>query len=331
MGVFFSLLNPPFFIQSKGIFRPSGGIMADQEYTLRFPVNTFDDRQLLPAGTRLSDSVMDEIRTSSKHAEFRSYKLLEHDSFRRDILNFISQSPYHIIFSDQERTAAVLEVMGNVSLVSPVLESLDYFRHYDFYTYRHMLLVFALSLLLSHELLKGNLNFLQGALASPAHDFGKICIPLKILKKKTPLTEPEVQAIKHHTLAGFVLLSHYMPDSKDNLAARIARDHHERMDGSGYPGGSHLRDRMVEIVIISDIYDALISPRPYRPISYDNRTALEEISSKAEKGKISWEVVKALVACNRKTKPHFSECIVSMEKRGAPPPGNLYGKLSPSI
>jgi HD-GYP domain-containing protein (c-di-GMP phosphodiesterase class II) len=47
---------------------------------------------------------------------------------------------------------------------------------------------------------------------------------------------------------------------------------------------------MVEIIVACDVYDALVSPRPYRPVSYDNRTALEEIINMAEKNQIGWEV-----------------------------------------
>jgi HD-GYP domain-containing protein (c-di-GMP phosphodiesterase class II) len=82
---------------------------------------------------------------------------------------------------------------------------------------------------------------------------------------------------------------------------------------------------MVEIVAICDIYDALTSRRPYRPVSFDNRTALEEITKMAEKNEVSWEVVQALVAHNRKGKPHFTECSISLDKRGVTPPNNLYG------
>jgi HD-GYP domain-containing protein (c-di-GMP phosphodiesterase class II) len=185
-----------------------------------------------------------------------------------------------------------------------------------------MLLVFALSIHLGQELLKEDLDLMNGAFSSPAHDFGKICVPLEVLKKNDPLTRTERQILEHHTLAGYVLLKYY---HDSDLSARIARDHHERNNGSGYPGGITLKDRLVEIVIVSDIYDALISPRPYRPISYDNRTAIEEICSKAERGEIGWDAVKALVACNRKNKPHYSICDISADKRGTPPPGNVYG------
>jgi HD-GYP domain-containing protein (c-di-GMP phosphodiesterase class II) len=83
---------------------------------------------------------------------------------------------------------------------------------------------------------------------------------------------------------------------------------------------------MAEITTVCDIYDALVAQRPYRPISYDNRTALEELTWMAERGEIGWEGVQALVACNRVNKPALSEFQVSFERRGIPPENNLYGK-----
>ena len=85
---------------------------------------------------------------------------------------------------------------------------------------------------------------------------------------------------------------------------------------------------MVEIVAVSDVYDALISRRPYRASAFDNRTALEEITAMAEQGRISWDVVKVLVAFNRKNRPNFNDCIISTDKRGTPPQGNVYGMIT---
>ena len=82
-----------------------------------------------------------------------------------------------------------------------------------------------------------------------------------------------------------------------------------------------------------DHYPSRIDSKRERPLrknslSIDNRSALEEITLMAERGEVSWEVVQALVAQNRKGKPHFSECILSLEKRGVSPPGNLYGVIA---
>jgi HD-GYP domain-containing protein (c-di-GMP phosphodiesterase class II) len=217
--------------------------------------------------------------------------------------------------------------MGRVVLPVPVLESFEYFREHDFYTYHHSLMVFALSTLLAKDLLPDTRARVRLAATGPTHDMGKICVPLEILRKSSPLTRAEHDFLDHHTKAGHVLLSYYFQDAR-HLAPAVARDHHERKDGSGHPCGTEQRDLLVEIIAVCDIYDALISPRPYRPTSYDNRTALEELTRLAERNVIGWDVVKALVGHSRRVKVQFSECQISKEKRGSPPEGNVYGVIS---
>jgi HD-GYP domain-containing protein (c-di-GMP phosphodiesterase class II) len=292
--------------------------------TLLHPVHTLDNRLLVPAGTVLSAETLDAIISSNRATSYQTHSLLEYGSVKRDLLSLLSQPPYDVIFADQKQIANLINIMENVHQVLPILQSLDYFKQHDFYTYRHILVVFALSILLAKDLVSDHQDLIQQAVTGASHDFGKICVPLHILKKTDPLTQSERSILKHHTGAGFVLLCYYLKDS-ENISAIVARDHHERKDGSGYPGGIKLTDHMVEIISVSDVYDALIAVRPYRPVSYDNRTALEEITRMAENNKIGWDVVKALTAHNRKDKLHHSEVKVSMEKRGTPPPGNLYG------
>ena len=291
---------------------------------LNHNVFTLDNRQLLSAGTVVSNEVVEELISTHESPSTKSSPFLKHSSIKDNILLFFSQPPYDTIFADEKKTASLLDLMEHVNVPYPILETMDYFKLNDFYTYRHFLMVYALSTLLAQDLMKNHNDILKEVLAGPTHDLGKICVPLNILKKKDPLTMSERLFLEHHAIAGYVLLSYYFRDSK-NFSAIVAKDHHERKDGSGYPCGVHLKDRMVEIVVASDVYDALISPRPYRRFSYDNRTALEEISVMAEKGKISWEIAQAIVAVNRKDRPHYSECSVSLDKRGTPPPDNVYG------
>ncbi len=291
---------------------------------LNYNVFTLDNRQLIPAGTIVSDDIVEELISTYQSPPHQSSVLLKHGSIKDDILLFFSQPPYNTILADEKRTASLLDLMEPVNAPYQILEIMDYFKLHDFYTYRHFIMVFALSTLLARDLMEDHNDLLAEVLAGPTHDLGKICVPLNILKKTDPLTRSERLFLEHHAIAGHVLLGYYLQDSKA-FALKAARDHHERNDGSGYPCGTHLKDRMVEIVVVSDVYDALLSPRPYRRISYDNRTALEEITAMAKKGKLSWEIVQALVAVNRKDRPHYSDCTVSLEKRGTPPPDNMYG------
>ena len=291
---------------------------------LHNPVYTLDKKVLLPAKTHIGRKTLDTLIASSNKKPYKKFSLFNHGSVKNDLLDSLLKPNYKIIFAEQKKTKAVIDVLEKVRLISPVLESLDYFKKHDIYTYRHILRVFALSTLLAMDLITRRKDLLKEYLAGPTHDFGKICVPLKILKKASPLTKDEKKLLEHHAVAGYVLLSYYYRDKHD-FYALVARDHHERKNGSGYPRGIQLKDRMIEIVAVSDVYDALVSKRPYRPTPYDNRSALEEIITMAEKKQLSWKVVKALIALNRKSKPYYHNCEISREKRGSPPPNNAYG------
>ena len=303
----------------KGDFMP--------KLTLGYPVYSIDRHLLLPAGTALLEEDLHTLISSSSAGYRKKASLMEFGTIRKDILDFVRQPPGDAVFSDKKELAEVIELMEQVQLARPMLDSVEYFKKNDPYTYSHILMVFAYLTLLSKDLVPNYRARIREVATSPLHDFGKVCVPLEILTKASPLTRDERNNLEHHTTAGYILLCYYL-QSVDHIAARVARDHHERSNGSGYPRGINLNDRMVEIVAVCDIYDALTSKRPYRPISFDNRSALENITIMAEKNEVSWEVVQALVAHNRKGKPHFSECNVSLNKRGVIPPNNSYGIIA---
>lgn len=290
-------------------------------------VVTLAGELLLPAGARLDGATLGDLarRRNGTPCTSRAFAALARP--QQDLREFLAAPPYDTIFADPEENAEILGLMGQVQLLEPVLDALDHFRAKDFHTYRHCLMVFALSTLLARHLYPGDQRSLLGALAGPSHDFGKICVAPGILRKRTPLTRHEVGILKNHALAGYLLLGYYTGDF-GHLTAKVARDHHERQDGSGYPRGINFNDEMVEIVILSDIYDALISPRPYRPVSFDNRSALEELTRMAAEGQIGWLALKALVAFNRSSRPDIRQCEVSLERRGLAPVNNVYGMLA---
>jgi HD-GYP domain-containing protein (c-di-GMP phosphodiesterase class II) len=299
------------------------------EIPIQYPIYTLDNKELVPAGTLLTEDVIREVIASNSGPLAKSMSLMEFGSVRDDIAQFFANPPYKVIFDNHEDTEDVLNVMEQVSLPVPVLESLEYFREKDFHTYRHMLMIFALSTLLAKILVPDSQRRIHNATAGPAHDIGKICVPMDVLLKRDPLTKDERNILFQHPVTGYVLLCYYTKDM-DNFSAKVARDHHERRDGSGYVRGVKLNDPMVEIVAVSDVYDALISPRPYRPVSFDNRTALEEVTAMAQRGQIGWDVLQALISLNRKDKPDFKSFEVSLEKRGKAPENNSYGKTATS-
>lgn len=102
-------------------------------------------------------------------------------------------------------------------------------------------------------------------LAAPMHDVGKIGVPDSILRKPGPLTAEERRIMETHAVTGAAILAG--SDSRlIRLAAEIAETHHERWDGSGYPkglAGTHI-PISGRIVAVADVFDALISYRPYK-------------------------------------------------------------------
>ena len=295
------------------------------EYRLTYGVTDLEGKQLLPAGTLLTPQVMNDV-AMRETGTIKRCRLLDFRQVQDDLLSYLSTPPYDLITSHDKQRAALLDIAGEVHVPEAILHSFFRFREADIYTYRHVLLVFTLSILIAQELIGEKETLLEEIIAGPTHDIGKLCIPPEILAKQTPLSKAEYEYLKHHALAGYVLLTYYFRDP-DILAARVARDHHERRDGSGYPAGLCVDDVLVDIVMIADMYDALISSRPYRPVSYDTRSALEELIAQARRGTINETVVQVLVALNRRSKPHYWDCVISSERRGKAPSGNVYGVI----
>jgi hypothetical protein len=101
------------------------------------------------------------------------------------------------------------------------------------------------------------------AYASMVHDVGKANVPDSVLKKDGPLDREEWAIMQAHTKWGEELL---IENSDFEMAREVARWHHERWDGSGYPDGlaGEAIPFVARLVAVADVYDALISQRPYK-------------------------------------------------------------------
>jgi putative two-component system response regulator len=113
------------------------------------------------------------------------------------------------------------------------------------------------------------------AYAAMVHDVGKANVPDAVLKKPGPLSDDERRIMQGHTAWGDRLLTE---NSDFEIARIVARAHHEHWDGSGYPDGLAGMDIPLpaRVVAVADVFDALISKRPYKE-AWPAHTALEEL------------------------------------------------------
>jgi len=118
--------------------------------------------------------------------------------------------------------------------------------------------------------------------AAYLHDIGKICVPDAILFKPGPLTPQEWTVMRQHPVKGEELCR---PVRSLASVLPIIRSHHERWDGTGYPDGlaGEQIPLLARVLQIADIYDALTSPRPYKP-ALPSARAVQIIEDEARRG-----------------------------------------------
>jgi HD-GYP domain-containing protein (c-di-GMP phosphodiesterase class II) len=113
-------------------------------------------------------------------------------------------------------------------------------------------------------------------IAGSLHDLGKIAMPAEILSKPGKLTEVEFAMIKTHPQVGYDILK---PLELPGAAKEIMLQHHERLNGSGYPRGLSGGDILLgaRILGVADVVESMASHRPYRP-ALSLKKAMEEIA-----------------------------------------------------
>lgn len=181
----------------------------------------------------------------------------------------------------REQTQALLttinnlqkSVKGTISLVASTVEIRDP------YTAGHQRKVAALATEIAKEMGLSQPQTEGIRMAGLVHDVGKIFVPAEILSKQGKITDIEFAIIKTHAQVGYQLLK---PIDFPWPIADIVHQHHERMDGSGYPRGLSGEEIILEarVLAVADVVEAMASHRPYRPALGIDK-ALEEINAKA--------------------------------------------------
>ena len=232
-----------------------------------------DHERLSSHGVEFIYVLQQEMEVITSHMEASAERLLKSEELTakakgkmiyQTSINFINDIFRNPVKSgDMQRSRRLLEnLMLYLSEHPEAIRSLESVMTYNYHTFVHSLQVTTLTLLIHGEcfsLPKDEL--LDVGTGTLLHDIGKIFVPQEILNKSGRLTDDEVAIIKRHPEEGYRFLkenTHLSPVSLD-----IARLHHERCDGSGYPLGLTLRDipRSVQVTGVADVFCSLTVDR----------------------------------------------------------------------
>ena len=237
-----------------------------------------ENEKVMPDGDEVLKEQRQEIKNSAEQ---------EHESFLKQVKESKEFEVFHSAFVDSvdnlknvfSKVVMHNEQIDGESILSDVenvvskgrnsihiLDMLQCMRGYDDVTYVHSVNVALLSNMIGRivypDISDEELKVLT--LAGLLHDIGKMMVPDNIIQKKGRLTLPEYNLVKTHVLFGNNILKGI--DNLDPRIAEVAMRHHERCDGTGYPGG-YKREQIepfARIVAIADTYDAMTSDRAYR-------------------------------------------------------------------
>lgn len=148
----------------------------------------------------------------------------------------------------------------------------------DEYTFKHSVDVATMSMIVAKRYGFNQKQVYEIGIAGLLHDIGKAHIPNELLNKAGKLTDEEFEVMKQHSVLGYRVLTDKQ-DFSNNIKMGVLQ-HHEKTNGKGYPMGvsGEKINLFAKIISVADIYDALVTERPYKK-PFSPRSAVEMIMS----------------------------------------------------
>jgi HD-GYP domain-containing protein (c-di-GMP phosphodiesterase class II) len=285
-----------------------------------------DKTLLAKAGDIISRKSLNNVASLSKNIR---YVHIKETWLMKDLIDTFNDKRYRNILYPPETNQKVINYMKRIKMPEKILSELAYMKKLSHYTYHHIMVIAVLAGKISFDHSLKNIYAPDMAmLLSLFHDIGKSRIPLSILDKSTPITIYERHVLNTHPLIGYVLLHYYFGKDHKNYDFSSFQ-HHERLDGSGYPLKIKTLNKYSQLIGVVDTLDALISQRPYRSEPFTLRAAIDLLLEEAEKGKFNKHLVHTLIIYSRKNKPG-TKIIIGEKGRDEAPINNSYGKTAES-
>lgn len=213
---------------------------------------------------------------------------------KRAVMSLFGEARLGKAIDAEQCLPLVEEVASSVVRNPSALISLARLKTKDDYTYMHSVAVCALMVSLARQMGLDEAQTRDAGLAGLLHDIGKMAMPLDVLNKPGALTDDEFAIMRDHPTRGFEMLKEGAAVSEGALD--VALRHHEKMDGTGYPG--KLKGEEISLLArmgaVCDVYDAITSNRPYKT-AWDPAASLARMAQWA--GHFDPRVFQAFVKC----------------------------------
>lgn len=230
---------------------------------------------LLPVGTKLNVSYINRIKQSGYCYIYIEDKELDDIKYDKNIEDLkqttIKRLPnmfQNIIDGNRSFVRESLQVISE--LTDYIINEADINTNlyeiikYDDYTYVHCVDTGIMALILGRALKLDKSSLKELGVSSILHDIGKIVVPGEIINKKGSLTKEEFEEVKKHTIYGYRILKNTGMVNGNVLAGVL--EHHERVDGKGYPLGikGDKINKFAKIISLCDVFTAISANRCYR-------------------------------------------------------------------
>lgn len=228
---------------------------------------------LLKKGTILTNKYIDKIKSAGiiyiqvqrdNYDNYDNKMNVIKDSMAEAIPEFFDNILNDNYDKFQEHIVMINEMVDYIVKTGEVKTSLFELREYDNYTFIHSVNTGIMATFIGFHMKLSNEELRNLAIGAILHDLGKMKLPLSILNKKGKLTAEEFDEVKKHSINGYSLLKNSR--ITNNIISDIVVQHHERIDGTGYPYNlkGHKISDYAKIVSVCDVFTALSANRCYR-------------------------------------------------------------------
>jgi HD-GYP domain-containing protein (c-di-GMP phosphodiesterase class II) len=261
-------------------------------HSLKLPVflNTWNNRVIARKGMVFNRDLMEKAARMGKKFPMNKTPM-ENTFFIQDFQKLLQKDmkKYGFISENLKFLDDLTEYVAQVQIPEQIVSELEWIKKRFTYNYHHIVAVTALSTRIARDFFLEEEDILKTAEAAILYDIGVGHIPLNIIQKLGRLNEDERNIIHYHPVYSALLIAHYYQDPDCPLLDPIL-NHHENMDGSGYPRGVKNKNILSHIIKLSDTFDALISARPFRKY-YTTRDAFKICEDLIKEEKITPEIL----------------------------------------